>query len=59
MMDDGHPNPHVAGLDPHKGVEVMLKTDGHYTGSSRPPEVVWARQVDTEFILDEETERGR
>lgn len=58
-MDGWWPHPHAAGLDPNKGIEVMLKTDGHYTASSRPPEVVWARQVDAEAILDEGNGRGR
>ncbi|CBJ27948.1 conserved unknown protein [Ectocarpus siliculosus] len=35
----------TVGLDPSKGVVVMLTTDYGYTSSSKCPKVLWARQV--------------
>ncbi|CAM9604882.1 unnamed protein product [Ectocarpus sp. 4 AP-2014] len=35
----------TVGLDPSKGVMVMLTTDHGYTSSSKCPKVLWARQV--------------
>ncbi|CAN0322817.1 unnamed protein product, partial [Ectocarpus sp. 8 AP-2014] len=35
----------TVGLDPSKGVVVMLTTDHGYTSSSKCPKVLWARQV--------------
>lgn len=46
------------GLDPEKGVEVMLKTDGHYVLSREPPSVQWARQVKPERMKQEPMSGG-
>lgn len=34
------------GLDPDKGVQVMLTTDQHYTSSTVVPEVKWVQQIE-------------